>query len=361
MLLKFKNCLELRNISFTLLAGLFLAMSALPLSAEEKSKKVDLTEYVWEYPLAGFTVQNYQAGVESMFRVYERATGEHLRLKDSKKVGIKIYTNSGPGLATPKNLVRAVIGSLEARGIKREDMFILDLSEQFLRKSGYLPLDQATEASYDGVPVYALDTGDYYNSDWYYDSNLPSRERLAQAIANYRMSYEPDPDERKSFLAAPLILDADFWINLPMVADSRALGVSGALGNATIWNVSNNSRFFASPANAPVAAAEIAGIPELQEGWIFTIMTLERYQYMGGPRFNSMYTEQEPRLWMSANPVALDYLMWQRIQRLKKSQQFPVDETEAPLFEYARSIGMGDYKVEDLKLRRLGPHQQPQQ
>ena len=344
----------MRNTFFFISTLIALLIS--PLRGETAPQANDeLKAYVWEYPLQDFGLKDYQAGVESLFRVYEMATGKRLKVSEGRKVGIKIYTNSGPGLATPKNLVRAVIGSLIARGIKADSIFILDSSASMLQKSGYLPIEKEAATQFEGVPVYALDSGNYYNKDWYYDSNLPSRERLAQAIANYRMSYEPDPDERKSFLPGPLVLETDFWINLPMVSDSPALGVSGAIGNATIWNVSNSSRFLSSPANAPVAAAEIAGIPELQSGWIFTIMTLEQYQYMGGSRFNSMYTEQEKKLWMSANPVALDYLMWLRIQRLKESQRFAAADADAPIFEYAKSVGLGNYKVEELKLRRLAP------
>lgn len=333
-------------------------MAACSLSAAPDYKpSAKLQEYVWEYPLKGFSETDYQAGVETLFRVYENNATNMLAPGERRKVGIKIYTASGPGLATPKALTKAVIEALEQRGFKRSDMFIIDYDESRLRSAGYLPRKGTGENLFEGVKVLALDKGEHYDENWFYDSNLPSRERLAQSINNYRMQFESDPDERKSFLAAPLILDAQLWINLPMVADNDAIGVSGALGNATLWNISNNQRFFASPANAPVAAAEIAGIPELRDTWAFTIMTLERYQYMGGPRFNAMYTEGEPKLWMSANPVALDYLMWKRIKRLKKSQNFEPPEQDPPLFEYAKAVGLGDYDINNLKLVRLAPAQ----
>ncbi len=331
-----------------LLAG---SLSAAP----DYKPSPQLQAYVWEYPLKGFTEVDYQAGVETLFRVYEENAPMKIAPGERKKVGLKIYTASGPGLATPKALTKAVIEALEQRGFKREDMFIIDYDESRLRRAGYLPREGTGTNYFEDVVVYSLDKGDHYDDTWFYDSNLPSRERVAQAANNYQMQFEADPDERKSFLATPLLLDAQLWINLPMVADSDALGVSGALGNATLWNISNNQRFFASPANAPVAAAEIAGIPELRSTWAFTIMTLERYQYMGGPRFNAMYSEQEPKLWMSANPVALDYLMWKRIKRFKESQHFEPPEQDPALFEYAKAVGLGEYDINNLKLVRLAP------
>lgn len=314
-----------------------------------------LQSYVWEYPLAGFSEIDYEYGVETLFRVYEKHGGQPLTPGEKGKAAIKIYTASGPGLSTPKPLVEAVIKALEERGFTRSNLLILDYDESRMRKAGYLPRKGVDDNFFNGVPVYALDSKKLYDKQWFYDSNLPSREKLAQQISNYNQNFDSNPDDRKSFLAAPLILDVDFWINLPMVADNNALGVSGALANATLWNVSNNQRFFASPANAPVAVAEIGGIPELREGWALNIITLERYQYMGGPRFNSMYTEQEPKLWMSANPVALDYLMWKRIKRLKESQRFTPSEQDPPMFEYSSTVGLGPYNPSELKLRRLAP------
>ncbi len=315
-------------------------------------------QYVWEYPLKGFAEVDYDAGVETLIAHWESETGKKLIPGDKRRVGIKVYTQSGPGLMTPHNLTKAVIDSLEKRGFSRSQMFLLDTSEARLRECGYLPQRRGMgDDNFHDVPVYAFDLNpELQDQQWFYDSNLPSRERMAKAISSGRgFSFEEDPNDRKSFLPAPLFLETDFWINLPMAADNEALGVSGALANATLWNVTNNQRFFLSPANAPVATAEIAAIPELNEKWVFTILSLERYQYLGGPRFNALYTGREKRLWLSANPVALDYLMWRKLVKGKRSANYEVTEGEPPLFEYASTLGLGPYRLNELKLRQLAP------
>lgn len=342
---------------------LFLFCCALPLnplfSQNQWLPRGELARTVYEYPLKGFSEADYEAAVETFFRVYEKESARQLVPGEKGKVGIKIYTASGPGLMTPPALTEAVIQALERRGFNRSNLFIVDLYDQNLRESGYLPRRGTGEDKFNGVPVIALDSGQHYNLAWFYENNLPSRERAAQQFTfDNRFTYQPDPDERKSFLPYPLFMEADFWINLPMVADNEALGVSGAIGNATVWSVSNNTRFLVSPANAPVAAAEIAAIPEYRGKWVMTIMTLESYQFMGGPRFHALYTRQEPRIWMSANPVALDFLMFRRIQRAREQENIPGLKEIPPIFEYAKVIGLGAYQPEELRLIRLAPPKQ---
>ncbi len=304
----------------------------------------DFTSMVWEYALPGFGDGAYQAGVKALFRSFEESTGKFLAPGSEGKVGIKIYTNSGRGLSTPRPLVKAVIGELVNRGYKRRQIFLLDVEEFKLRDSGYIsPLsDRQRGDVFDGVPVYILDSADHFDPVWYYESPLPAMSQLATSAELFgSFGGETLPDERKSFLAKPLLTDVDFWINIPMVTDHPTMGINGALVNATLWNIGNRNRFFVSPANAPIAVAEIAAIPELASGWAMTLVPLERYQFIGGPVFNSLYTRSESLLWMSVNPVILDALMLRRVNNYRRSLGFPVISDNLPLLNYAESLGIG--------------------
>lgn len=304
---------------------------------------------------AAAEANRYDGAVEALIRAFEERIGQPLAPGEKGKVGLKIYAESGAGLATPRPLVRAVIEALVRRGYARENIFLVGLNHLRLRLTGYLPTDPRVAAPFAGHPFFVLESGRYYDPLWFYDSPLPSRfdpilsgrqdqapnfdlDRLAPADPAAKIDADAD---RKSFLATPLFLDADFWINLPVYTDHASLGVNGALANATLWNASNTSRFFRSTRSAPAAVAEMAAIPELRQTWAFTLVSLERWQFVGGPAFNSLYTRGEPRLWLGTDPVWMDAIMLERINAERRATGFQTVADTIRTLEFAETLGVG--------------------
>jgi len=304
---------------------------------------------------------HYAGAVEALFREFEAHVGRKLTPGEKGKVGLKLYAESGPGLATPQPLVRAVVEALMRRGYQREDIFLVGLNQLRLRLTGYLPTDPRLAPPFAGHPFFVLESGRFYDPIWFYDSPLPSRfdpilsgrqdrapdfdlDRLAPADPEAKIDLDAD---RKSFLATPLFLDADFWINLPVYTDHEALGVNGALVNATLWNASNTSRFFRSTRSAPAAVAEMAAIPELRQTWAFTLASLEQWQFVGGPAFNSLYTRGEPRLWLGTDPVRMDALMLARINQARREAGFEPISSNIRTLEFAETLKVGTRRGAD--------------
>ncbi len=311
---------------------------------------------VWEARLPAFDEATYAREVEALILNFENVTGRRLVPGAKKKVGLKIYSDSGPGMATPIPLVQAVITALEKRGFKTQNIFLVGLNQLRLRMTGYLPSLVTGETPFKGHPVYVLESGKFYDPVWFYDSPLPQRFDpifAEQQTKDFSNTSTKDED-RKSFLATPLFLDADFWINLPVYTDHSTLGVNGALVNATLWNASNTARFFRSPANAPAAVAEMSAIPELRETWMFTLASLEHYQFIGGPFFNSLYSASEPLLWLSTDPVIMDAMMRDRIDRLRKQTGFEPISEEIRTLEFAETLGVGSTQIKLAKIIEVG-------
>jgi len=309
---------------------------------------------VWEASLRG--ERDHRAAVADVFDAFEAAGGRDLAPGERGRVGLKVDTRSGRGLSTPLDLLRAAIAALAERGFARDDILIVDQSAHHLRQAGILPPLSAESSRFAGCPVIALDSGEHYDREWFYESPLPPPPRGASsAFGGDREGKLPEgADARKSFLPAPLLFEVDFWINLPVVADSPVLGVDGALANATIWNVSNARRFMAGETSAATAIAEIAAIPELKERLALHVVSLEAYQFIGGPEFRSLYTRSEPRIWASADPVALDRLLLERVNRRRRLEGFDAIEPLPRQLRFAHSLDLGVYRRDELEIVPVG-------
>ena len=203
-----------------------------------------------------------------------------------------------------------------------------------------------------------INSGDFFDELWYYDSPVPPREHYLPGITPMVQEFvEPDPDEkarlpedRKSFMPALLIEDVDFWINLPAVSDHEVLELNGALVNATLWNASNTLRFFHSPSNAPVAIAEMAAIPEFLDTWDMNIVSLEKFQFIGGPQFNSLYTVSEKFLIMSGDPVSTDAYMVSKMNSWRERYGFPLLREDISMLVYAEQLGVGMSRLDPSRI-----------
>lgn len=342
-------------LSFRLLILTALLASPFAVAQEEPIAPAgpQLPGTVWTSQLATFGLNEYTREVEALISQFEEAVGHRLVPGEKGKVGLKIYSDSGPGLATPIPLVQAVIEALRERGYERENIFLVGLNTLRLRFTGFLPSLITGKTPFEGHPVFILESGEFYDPGWFYDSPLPSRFDpvfLANRDEGHQDRLESN---RRSFLATPLFLEADFWINLPVYTDHPTLGVNGALVNATLWNASNTSRFLQSPTNAPAAVAEMSAIPELRQTWLFSIASLQQYQFIGGPSYNSLYTVSDGEVWLSADPVALDTLMLAKINQHRQRWGFPIISEEIRTLEFAEVLKVGSASNLDERVVRV--------
>jgi hypothetical protein len=341
------------RLAFSLLFALgALAPASAPAQSAPASPSLGSRDPVWEAHLSSFDQANYDRAVEDLISAFERARRHRVAPGAKKKVGLKVYTDSGPGLATPVPMVKAVIAALQRRGFENQNIFIVVLNSLRARMTGYLPSLVTGQTPFPGNPIYVLESGRFYDPLWFYPSPLP--ERFDPAFAAHQTRDDSNTttkdEDRNSFLDTLLFLDADFWINLPVYTDHPVLGVNGALVNATLWNASNTARFFRSPANAAQAVAEMSAIPELRETWLFTIASLEEYQFIGGPYFNSLYTVSEPRVWLSNDPVMMDSLMRDRIDLWRRKEGFDPISEDIRTLEDAELLKVGSTRTKTARI-----------
>ncbi len=305
---------------------------------------------IYAHPMDQFSDAEYRQAVAWILAKVEQESGRSFGPGSFGRAALNVSCNSGYGMQTPHGLVRAVIEELVARGYAREQLFIVDTKANRLRDCGYLPpLSRNNQGPYfDGVKVVGLDDGNMWNDVWFYENPLPVT--FSSTVAPEIVRTEEELKEaRKSFLAEPLLNDVDFWINLPVVTDHPAMEVNGALSNATLWSVSNRERFFSSPANAPVAMAEIAAIPELLSNMGLTILSLEHYQFIAGPFFNSFYTRSEPEIVGGVDPAIIDAYAGSLINKRREQIGFRPISSPPAATSFAQILGVGYSEVESIQ------------
>ena len=297
---------------------------------------------------------DYERAVSLLLGEWE-STYERIRPGPTGKVVLKIYTNSGLGLRTPPKLVLALARALEERGFARENIALADLDESRLRAAGYLPPVSRGGARFEGMPVIALDDPSLFHPDWFYDSPLPPHQSLTvgAAAGGEGVGLRAGDEDRKSFLPTPLLFDLDFWINLPVAVEHPVLGLSGAVANAGLWTVSNHSRFFNRPVSAASSAVEIAAIPELRRTALFSILSLETHQIVGGPRFNSHYTHSRLEVLLGRDPLLLDRYALSAINAGRLERGFDPISPEPLFFRYGESLELGDADLDPGRIRLI--------
>jgi hypothetical protein len=80
---------------------------------------------------------------------------------------------------------------------------------------------------------------------------------------------------------------------------------------------------------------------------------MERYQFISGPFFNSIYSRSEPRLWMSRDPVALDRLLYDRMNVMRVLEGFPEIKPVPRQLPFATSLGLGEFERARIAIRHL--------
>lgn len=297
-----------------------------------------------------FSDATYAKATEELIAGFESRTDVRLEPGERRRCAIKLSTQSGAGLSTPKGLVRAVADALVRRGFARENIFLCDATTATLRQSGYLAIRGEGPPSFEGLAVRAWDAE---ARGWAGDPRLTYENPVAPQPGMPLPAWQ---DPRVSLLPKPLFDEVDFWVQLPVVSDSADLGVRGALACASLGNATNAERFAGNPRNAALAAVEMSAMQELDRRRVLTLLSLERYQIRGGPLFDAGWCRTDKVIYASANPVILDYLALSKIRAVRAAEGAPdKDTSEPPLFQAATSGGirLGTCRPSEITLVRL--------
>jgi uncharacterized protein (DUF362 family) len=204
-------------------------------------------------------------------------------------VGLKVNTIAGRGLSTNVILVQAIIAKLQQAGIKANDIVVWDRTNHELERAGF------------------------------HVSSSPGADQV-RCMGTDGVGYE---DTEESFGVATCRLSkiltrvCDVVINVPLLKDHGEAGVTLAMKN--MYGVIDNPNHCHANGCNP-AVADVNMLPTIRKKVQFIVADLSTVGYEGGPGFRPQYAWQYNGLLVAKDPVAIDTVGWQIIERKRAEQ-----------------------------------------
>jgi uncharacterized protein (DUF362 family) len=269
-------------------SDLAIAKKAVPTAAMDKSKVVIARDEMLNG--AGTSPDSARVGklldraMQSFFGARDPVTPWKKSVHPGEVVGLKVNTIAGPGLSTNRVLIEAICERLKQAGVEPGNIVVWDRWNRELERTGY----------------------DVSN-----DSN---RERFLGTDSK-EFGYEEEPASFGSVtthLSKLLTRACDCMINVPLLKDHEIAGVTGAMKN--MYGVVDKP-FLLHGNNGSPYIADLYAIPAIKDKCRFAICDAFTGAYNGGPMFSPQFTWKYNGLIVARDPVAMDYTLWQTIER----------------------------------------------
>jgi hypothetical protein len=203
----------------------------------------------------------------------------------TEKIGIKLSCLPGVPLSSSHGLVMAIVDGLLGCGVKEKNIIIWERSDRELKRAGY-PLSRS------GVRIRGTDS---YGGDGYSDTI-----EFAHSVGT-------------RFSRIMEIVDA--IINVPVLKDHDLSGVSVGMKNF-YGAIYNPNKFHRNNCNPYVA--ELSTHPIIKDKLRLIVCDASRIQVNNGPAYFPRYAVDYGAILVSRDPVALDYLGWQIIEKERR-------------------------------------------
>lgn len=136
--------------------------------------------------------------------------------------------------------------------------------------------------------------------------------------------------------------DVTAIINVPAIMDDNIIGLRGALANLTLPTLKRPARLYVNQGDPFIP--DIYALAEIRNKVRLHIAIGLRILYYGGPEVDQTYVYEHSTLLFSRDPVALDQVALQLINRARHSMPLPkgvATDLKCPYLETAQAIGLG--------------------
>jgi hypothetical protein len=251
-------------------------------------------------------------------------------------VGIKVFSEPGANSGTRPAVVAAVISGLLSAGVPAKQIIIWDKHQTDLRLAGYFELAKRLGVRVAG----SAEAG--YDENVFYETPL-----LGNLLwGDLEFGQKGDGLGRKSFVSKLVTQQMTKIINIAPMLNHNTAGVSGNLYSLALGSVDNTIRFESDADRLANAVPEIIALPALGDRVVLNIVDALICQYEGGKRGLLHYSTMLNELRFSRDPVALDMMSIQDLDRQRQLTQAPPVKPNLELYSNAALLELG---VSDLK------------
>ena len=255
-------------------------------------------------------------------------------------IGIKVYSSPGPNSGTRPAVAAAVVEGLLAAHVPPTHIVIWDQKLVDLRLAGYLALGERY-----GVRV-ASSTDAGYDTNTFYEAALLGR----LLVGDVEFGRKGEGVGRKSFVSRLVTQQLTKIIHLTPLLNHNEAGVSGNLFGLASGCVDNFFRFERDREHIDSAIPDIYALPVLGDRVVLNIVDALICQYEGGERGLLHYSTMLNQLRFSTDPVALDVLSLQELDRQRQAGGFPASKLSLEMYRNATLIELGVSEVRNIKV-----------
>jgi len=248
-------------------------------------------------------------------------------------VGIKVFSAAGELSGTRPAVVAAVVRGLLDAGLPGTNIIIWDKRAEDLRAAGFFKLAAQLHIRAEGVVQTGYDPTNFY---------LPDSPIVGELVYGDLEFGEKGPGiGRKSFVSKLVSRQITKIISIAPLLNQNETGVCGQLYSVALGGVDNTLRFEGDGDRLAIAVPEIYALPVFSDRVVLNITDALIGQYEGGARGLLQYSSVLNQLWFSSDPVALDTLAVQELERERHVFNAPEFKPDLELYANAALLQLG--------------------
>jgi len=319
----------------------------LPAEAARRSRVVvvrDARSVEFYSPQTERVSRMIERGLIALTQAADATAAWHEFVKPEDVVGIKINSLPGPAMGTRHEIVHAVVNGLRRAGVSPRNIIIWDRSDENLVVAGWELRDSGEgPLCFGTLPNAGWDSRVYYQ--------VPHVGTIIWGDLEFR---ERELSER-SYYSRIVTERVTKLINIPVLMDNKHVGLTGCLYNIAMGSVDNNRRFQTESMHYDAGIAELCSRPPISEKLVLNIFDSLVAQYAGGPRFEPQATWTPGEIWLSRDPVALDALALEAVEKRRKAANMPSLRDRGRHVRFAAEMGVGVDNRSKMDIVELNP------